>query len=111
MRVDQGHASLASPIGSILSIVLAVILLAYTALKVDSYVNKKGVDIKVTNNQDYYSSQYEFTADMGLNVAFALDKPSSPYGKPVLMRHAYFEAHYFELYINEEGALGYTSPP
>ena len=105
MRVDQGHASLASPIGSILSIMLAVILLAYTALKVDSYVNKKGVDIKVTKNANYYDSTYEFTADMGLNIAITLDKPSSPFDKPVLKKHAYFEAKYFELYTNDDGML------
>ena len=47
-RVDEANASLASPVGAISSILLCIVLLAYTALKVDTFVNKKAVDVKVS---------------------------------------------------------------
>ena len=93
MRVDEGHASLASPLGSIISILLALILLAYTFLKVDSFINKKGVDIKVTDKANYYDASIEFSADQGFNVAFQLRKFSWPFPDA---------SHYsFRAYIND----------
>ena len=98
-RVDEANASLASPVGAISSILLSIVLLAYTALKVDTFVNKKAVDIKVSEISDYYDSTVEFSANEGFNVAFAVEKFNGRLRPNE--SHYSFNAYIEHIYLNE----------
>ena len=54
MKFEGGKTELKSMTGAILSILLIIILLSYTALKVDNLIRRRQVDIISAINEDFY---------------------------------------------------------
>ena len=71
MKFD-GKKQLKSITGATLSILLLLVLLLYTALKVDNLLRKSQVDIISAINEEFYADDYQVGAKQGFNFAVAL---------------------------------------
>ena len=71
MKLDQENSILNTSVGAILTILVYSVVLMYTYLKVDTFINKKDVDIMSTKMIDHLSSDYIVSHDIGLNLAIA----------------------------------------
>ena len=72
MKIDKSNDVLKTQFGSLLTILVYVIVIAYTYIKIDVLIEKKDVDIMSTTMIDSIST--DFIADnkeTGLNLAIA----------------------------------------
>ena len=72
MKFEGGKTELKSMTGAIFSILLIIILLGYTALKVDNLIRRSQVDIISAINEDFYKQDHQIGAMQGFNFAVAL---------------------------------------
>ena len=72
MKFEGGKTQLKSITGTTLTILLIIILLGYTALKVDNLIKRSKVDIISAVNEDFYDENYRFGAKQGFNFAIGL---------------------------------------
>ena len=57
--------------GSFCSLILLIIVLAYTYIKTDTWIYKEDVDIMSSTQPEYFSDSYIFDYSQGLNFAIA----------------------------------------
>ena len=69
MKLDGGEEGLKSWMGSLCSIILATVMLAYMYQKMDVLIARKDVDVLSTINDQYYEDDFIFSYENGLNVA------------------------------------------
>ena len=72
MGLDKnGKKAQMSYAGSIFSLLLLGVTVAYSFLKINNLIEKKEVDIMSTVNQLRFSEDYIFSAEQGFNIAIA----------------------------------------
>ena len=69
LRLDDGKDALPSKMGTVCSIVLLIILVAYTGYKVSILGGKKSVDILQAVSKHHFDSDHAFGGEQGLNFA------------------------------------------
>ena len=67
----NGMKAKMSVAGSIFSLLLLSVTVAYFYLKINNLIHKKEVDIISTTNQMHFSEDYIFSAENGFNIAVA----------------------------------------
>ena len=72
MKFDGGKKKLQTYTGVIMSVLMLVVLIAYSAIKVDILLSKKQVDIISAINEEYFDENLTFSSKQGLNFAFAV---------------------------------------
>ena len=71
MKLDKHRHAVNSSIGSFFSFVMIVVVLAYTYIKTDVWLNKKDVDIRSYTQRQAHGADMIFDASKGLNIAIA----------------------------------------
>lgn len=71
MKIDGGEVGIKSWMGSLCSIILATVMLAYMYQKMDVLIARKDVDVLSTINDQFYSDDFIFSYENGLNIAVA----------------------------------------
>ena len=72
MKLDKQNSVLKTSVGSLLTILAYLVVLLYTYLKVDVWVQKKDVDIMQTKMIDHFPNDYIVSHDnLGLYLAIA----------------------------------------
>jgi len=71
MKLDDGILGLSTVMGLFFSLLLMIIFLLYTAIKLDTLITRKDVDILSTVNHSVYGPDFIFNASQGLNFAVA----------------------------------------
>ena len=74
MKFEGGKKQLKSITGATLSILLIIVLLGYTALKVDTLLRRNQISIISAVNEDFYEDTYQVSAKQGFNFAVALSR-------------------------------------
>ena len=95
MKLDKQNSVLKTSVGSLLTILAYLVVIMYTYLKVDVWVQKKDVDIMQTKMIDHFPNDYIVSHDLGLYLAIAFtdyDSNSEPildksYGRLVFNRY------------------------
>ena len=72
MKFEGGKKELKSITGAALSILLIIVLLGYTALKVDNLMRRSQVSIISAVNEDFYQDTEQIGAKQGFNFAVTL---------------------------------------
>lgn len=70
IRIKDGKDVKPSKVGAICSLLLSVVLLAYTAYKIQILESKSRVDVLSSIVEDKFDGTDTFGADQGLNIAF-----------------------------------------
>lgn len=78
LNVDKGVQTLPSKMGTACSILLLMILAAYTGYKIDILGAKKSIDILSVVIENHFSGDYVFGAEQGLNLAIGILVPYQP---------------------------------
>jgi len=110
MKVDGKRDLIHSWMGTLCTIMMALLLAGFTYLKTLNIINKKDITILSTEIEGAYDYDYKFTADSGFFVAAALTAFDS--GTEILEEPQYGELvikHYG--WSNNEGELGSYSTP
>ena len=83
MKLNEGKEGIPSWMGAICTVILFLIVLAYTAQKLEIMISKKDFDIVSAIRQSYFSTDDYFQASHGFNVAIAYTNKSldPSYGK------------------------------
>ena len=63
MKLDKENSTLKSSVGSLISIIVYFVVITYAAVKIDTWFNKKDVDIMATKMADYLPNDYIFDYD------------------------------------------------
>lgn len=74
MAIDSGKSALRSKLGALCSILIRVIVIAYTAYRLSIMEGKKSVDVLSVVQQDAISEDYVFSSAQGFNIAIAIIK-------------------------------------
>ena len=78
MKFEGGKKELKSITGATLSILLIIVLLGYTALKVDNLLRRNQISIISAVNEDFYEDTEQVGAKQGFNFAVALGDRLEP---------------------------------
>ena len=93
-------------LGSICSIALFIIAAGYAYQKMDVWLHKKEVNVMAATQKNYFTDDFEFTYEMGMNFALAFtayDEETEyildpSYGNIVFIREAWGEKENGEYY-------------
>ena len=96
MKFEGGKKQLKSITGATLSILLIIVLLGYTALKVDTLLRRNQISIISAVNEDFYEDTEQISAKQGFNFAVALLSGADP-------SIGEFVFNVWELDLNAEG--------
>lgn len=109
MRVHDGQDRVPTKMGSACSILLFVLLLAYSGHKLNVLIEKSNVDITEAVQYDYFDHQYVFGAEQGLNLAFAVVNPINPDREPELdPRYGSIKFSAFQFGQNKKGKSSFS---
>ena len=78
MKFEGGKKELKSITGATLSILLIIVLLGYTALKVDNLLRRNQISIISAVNEDFYADTEQVGAKQGFNFAVSLPDRLEP---------------------------------
>ena len=78
MKFEGGKKQLKSITGAALSILLIIVLLGYTALKVDNLMRRSQVSIISAVNEDFYEDTEQIGAKQGFNFALTTELGLDP---------------------------------
>lgn len=76
IHIDQKSINLPTWTGACFSLLLYIVMLAYTIGRMNVYIYRKDPKILTPIRENFYSDEYVFNSTQGLNMAFAL----VPYG-------------------------------
>ncbi len=108
MKLDREKETLYTSVGTLCTILVYIIVLLYTYLKFDVWIQKKDVDIMQTNMIGYLDADYTVDYDKVLNVAIAFTAYDNE-SEPILDKkfgELIFNA--YEWGINEDGKFFVT---
>ena len=71
MKLDDGEQKVNSIMGSICSLILALVIGLYAYQKMDVLISKKDVDVALSISEDHYTPDDVFNHDNGLSIAVA----------------------------------------
>ena len=71
MQLEDGKTYVQTFMGSICSLILFLVVGSYAYQKTDVWISKKDVDIMSSIQTNYFTSDYVFDYDKGLNYAVA----------------------------------------
>lgn len=60
MKLEDGNASVSSPLGAIMSILLFLVLTGFSTSKMIVFLGKKDINILQTTQMHFYDDNYEF---------------------------------------------------
>ena len=69
VKFDDGKTALPTILGSILSILLFILTVAYAAQKTNIMIQKEGVDVITATKENYFADDYKFSAGQGFQIA------------------------------------------
>ena len=72
MKLDRDRQVVQSTMGSCFSVLVFALVIMYAYLKIDTFVNKKDVDVMSSMKTDHLSPDDIISLDTGFNVAVAL---------------------------------------
>ena len=94
MKLDVTSTSVPSWMGVICSLLLIVIILGYSAQKIEILIKRRDVDIVSALHDSYfYTHEQPFTAEQGFNVAVALSYIDLPLD-PALAKMVFFRSEW-----------------
>ena len=71
MKLDKDKNFVQTWIGTLLTMVVFVIITAYGIQKMDVWLTKKAIDIASSVQQNFYSDDFVFDFNQGMNLAMA----------------------------------------
>ena len=71
MKLDGGQSHLKSWMGSLCTLIILIVVIAYSVQKMDVLINKKDVNVLSTIHKLYFDEDYTFCYENGLNLAVA----------------------------------------
>ena len=69
MKLDGGEVGIKSWMGSLCSVILSTVMLAYMYQKMDVLIARKDVDVLSTTNDQHFKDDFIFSYENGLNIA------------------------------------------
>ena len=71
MKIDHEKSVLKSTLGSVCSILMAIVIFTYAYIKIEVFLLKSDVDIMQSTIDSFFEDDYEFSHSQGLNFAIA----------------------------------------
>ena len=106
--IDEGRDALPSKIGAICSILLFVVVLAYTVYKISVLEGKTSIDILQAVKENHFDDSYVFGSKQGLNVAIAVTSLADPSPKLVDPTYGRIKFTKLQYEIAENGDFNYS---
>lgn len=99
MKLDGERDVVQTLLGSLCSLILAIVVIAYTNHKIDVWLNKMDIEIITAKQVGYFDEDYVFSFEQGLNFAIAFtaydqeteDILDPSYGKLMFARYEWGE--------------------
>lgn len=71
MKIDDTNTEIKSSMGAFCSIILILVVSSFMYQKVDIWLQREDVDVWSATQSHHFPTDYQFTHEMGLNIAFA----------------------------------------
>ena len=78
LLIDEGSNTLPSKMGALCSILLLIIMMAYTSYKIYIANSKRNIDIIQAVKENHFDDSHVFSAKQGLNIAAAVYNAFDP---------------------------------